>query len=461
MKLEQNDKTLLFSETTIPDIFFSDYLSQIPGDYLKIYLYIVFLSKYNKDIKLNDLSKKLNIPLKSISEGFKFLEENKLLTKKSTGYIIVDLQEATLHELYTPNLTVSKEKVAQTAKNQSRAKAIEHINNMYFQGIMSPSWYNDIDIWFRKYNFDEQVMIALFDYCYNRSAMHRNYVQTVAEAWASNKIKTWNDLDKYYEKQEKLNVMKKAIAKKAELDSKNTDDDFYKKGIALLDATIKNRDVNSDEIYNSLNQLSVLNYFEVASANDLIIAIGRKSISAQLVVSQCINLQPNLVVQINQMLKKNNANVSKKESKHDISIKGATGIKVETAPCCCPIPGDDIVGFITRGKGVKVHRINCPNIVHEKRRLIETTWNEVLDLTYYPVNLEIESVDRGNLVVDLMSMISLCKIKIDSISAKSHYETKTATISCTVYVSDVNHLDSLITKLKQIQGIYEVRRVFH
>lgn len=255
--------------------------------------------------------------------------------------------------------------------------------------------------------------------------------------------------------------IKKAIAKKAELDSKNTDDDFYKKGIALLDATIKNRDVNRDEIYNSLNQLSVLNYFEVASANDLIIAIGRKSISAQLVVSQCINLQPNLVVQINQMLKKNNANVSKKESKHDISIKGATGIKVETAPCCCPIPGDDIVGFITRGKGVKVHRINCPNIVHEKRRLIETTWNEVLDLTYYPVNLEIESVDRGNLVVDLMSMISLCKIKIDSISAKSHYETKTAIISCTVYVSDVNHLDSLITKLKQIQGIYEVRRVFH
>ena len=214
MKLEQNDKTLLFSETVIPDVFFSDYLSQIPGDYLKIYLYIIFLSKYKKDIKLNDLSKKLNIPLKTISEGLKFLEENKLITKKSTGYIIIDLQEATLHELYTPNLTISKEKVATTAKNKSRAKAIEHINNMYFQGIMSPSWYNDIDIWFRKYNFDEQVMIALFDYFYNRSAMHRNYVQTVAEAWASNKIKTWNDLDKYYEKQEKLNSLKKSISKK-------------------------------------------------------------------------------------------------------------------------------------------------------------------------------------------------------------------------------------------------------
>ena len=134
--------------------------------------------------------------------------------KKTTGYVIVDLQEATLHSLYTPNLTMSKEKIAQTAQNKSRAKAIEHINNMYFSGIMGPSWYNDIDLWFRKYGFDEQVMIALIDYCYKRSALHRNYVQTVAEAWASNQIKTWNDLDLYYEKQEHLNKLKKSIAKK-------------------------------------------------------------------------------------------------------------------------------------------------------------------------------------------------------------------------------------------------------
>ena len=214
MKLEQNEKSLLFSETMIPDIFFSEYLSQIPGDYLKIYFYLVFLCKYCKDIKLNDLSKKLNIPLKLINDGLKYLEENGLILKKSTGYMIVDLQEKTLHSLYTPNLTMTKEKVEQTSKNKSRAKAIEHINNMYFQGIMGPSWYNDIDLWFKKYNFDEQVMIALFDYCYNRSAMHKNYVQAVAEAWASNKVKTWNDLDNYYAEQENLNKYKKLIAKK-------------------------------------------------------------------------------------------------------------------------------------------------------------------------------------------------------------------------------------------------------
>ena len=214
MKLEQNEKQLLFSETVVPDIFFAEYLPQLPGDYMKIYFYMVFLSKYKKDIKINDMSKKLSLPLKTINDGLKFLEENKLILKKTTGYIIIDLQEATLNNLYKPNLTQSKETVEQISKNKSRAKAIEHINNMYFQGIMGPSWYNDIDLWFRKYNFDEQVMIALFDYCYNRSALHKNYVQAVAEAWGANKIQTWNDLDIYDQKQEKLKKIKNIIAKK-------------------------------------------------------------------------------------------------------------------------------------------------------------------------------------------------------------------------------------------------------
>ena len=79
MKLEQNEKQLLFSETMIPDIFFAEHLSQIPGDYLKIYLYLIFLSKYKKDVKINDLSKKLSLPVKAINDGLKFLEDNNLL----------------------------------------------------------------------------------------------------------------------------------------------------------------------------------------------------------------------------------------------------------------------------------------------------------------------------------------------------------------------------------------------
>ena len=214
MKLEQSEMPLLFSETIIPDIFFAEYLSQMPSNSVKVYLYITFLSKYKKDIRLNDMSKKLALPLKDINDALSYLDTNGLIIKKENGYIVANLQEITLHKLYTPNLTASPEKVADVAKNKARAKVINHINNAYFQGIMGPSWYNDIDLWFTKYNFDDQVMIALFDYCYNRSALHKKYIQTVAEAWGNNKIQTWNDLDLYYQKQEKLMKIKKTIAKK-------------------------------------------------------------------------------------------------------------------------------------------------------------------------------------------------------------------------------------------------------
>ena len=214
MKLEQNDLSLLFSSTTIPDVFFTEYFSQMSGNSLKVYLYMTFLAKYNKDIRLNDLSKKLELPLKTIQESIKYLEEEGLITKKNTGYILNNIQEIELHKLYNPKITSSPEELKKVAQNQYRAKAIENINNEFFQGIMSPSWYSDIDLWFKKYNFDEEVMIALFRYCFNRSALHRNYIQTVAEAWFKNNIKTFNDLDKYYEKQEKLNSLQQTISKK-------------------------------------------------------------------------------------------------------------------------------------------------------------------------------------------------------------------------------------------------------
>lgn len=214
MKLTQSDLPLLFSETVIPDIFFAEYLSQMPATSVKVYLYIIFLSKYEKDAKLNDLSKNLALPLKDINDAFTYLEENGFIIRKENGFIISNLQEQTLNKLYKPNLTMSPEKVADIAQNKARAKIIEHINNTYFSGIMGPSWYNNIDIWLTKYNFDDQVLISLFDYCFRRSALNMKYVQTVAEAWGSNKIQTWEDLDSYYQKQDALVKIKKTIAKK-------------------------------------------------------------------------------------------------------------------------------------------------------------------------------------------------------------------------------------------------------
>lgn len=214
MKLEQNAASMLFSETTLPDIFFTEYLAQANGDYLKVYLYMLFLSKYNKEIKLNDLTKKLALPLNIIHEAIKYWEETGLITKKNTGYIINSIQEIELHKLYKPKISLSPQDIEKNAKSEYRAKIIESINTTFFQGIMSPGWYTDIELWFKKYSFDGDVMRALFQYCFDRSALHRNYIQVVADAWSKNNIKTYNDLENYFQKQEKLSKFKKSISKK-------------------------------------------------------------------------------------------------------------------------------------------------------------------------------------------------------------------------------------------------------
>ena len=214
MKLENTDLSSLFSNTLIPDIFFSEYLSEASGDFIKVYLYMLFLSKYDKDIKINDLSKKLVLPVKTIQDAVKYWEDKCLITKKNTGYIVNSIQEIELHKLYKPKTALSAEQLQKSAENQKRAKAIDFINNKYFSGLMPTTWYPEIELWFKKYGFDEEVMIALFGYCFDMSALHKNYVQAVAEAWNKNNIKTFNDLDVYYEKQEKLKVIAKTISKK-------------------------------------------------------------------------------------------------------------------------------------------------------------------------------------------------------------------------------------------------------
>ena len=106
MKLEQNDVSMMFSNTEIADVFFTEYLSSASGNAIKVYLYMLFLSKYGKDVKLNDLSKKLSLPLKEIQDSIKYWEDNGVITKKSTGYVVNNLQEIELHKLYKPRVSV-------------------------------------------------------------------------------------------------------------------------------------------------------------------------------------------------------------------------------------------------------------------------------------------------------------------------------------------------------------------
>ena len=135
-----------------------------------------------------------------------------MLIKNPTGYSLSNLQEIELSKLYNPKLTSSPEDMKKTEQSKERAHTIECINDQFFQGVMSPTWYTDIDMLFNKYGFDDQVMLALFNYAYDKRALHIKYLTTVADGWYKCNIKTFDDLDAYFAKREKLNVLKKDIS---------------------------------------------------------------------------------------------------------------------------------------------------------------------------------------------------------------------------------------------------------
>lgn len=223
MKIERNS-SLLLGDTAVSDIFINDYLTEAEGDFVKVYLYCLFLSKHNKDISLLDLSKKTGLQLDRVKSAVEYFNKKGLSIATERGIILCDLKEKEINRLYTPKLSTSPEDaVDKLNRNKKRSSVINAINNTFFQGIMSPAWYNDIATIFDKYNFEEEVVYSLFNYCYDKRALHKNYLFTVAEAWGLNKIQNMNDLDVYYQKYERCNKIKKSISKKLGITRKLTE----------------------------------------------------------------------------------------------------------------------------------------------------------------------------------------------------------------------------------------------
>ncbi len=143
----------------------------------------------------------------------------------------------------------------------------------------------------------------------------------------------------------------------------------------------------------------------------------------------------------------------------DISIEGMEGLLVRVARCCNPVPGDDIIGFITRGRGVSVHRCDCPNLAQksdENGRFLEASWEGEPDASY-PVEVEIIADDRKNLLADIMASVNESKVDITAVNARAD-KNSIATIYMTMVVKNQVHLDQIMNKIKKVKEVYEVRR---
>ena len=226
------------------------------------------------------------------------------------------------------------------------------------------------------------------------------------------------------------------------------------RGKELCIAAFKERDADPEKINELLNTANILNNYHCSTIDDLFFNISKK------------NPTPSAILDYVGIKKKNKKEIviSKKETSADfdspVYIENGDGVKINLGNCCTPIPGDNIVGYITKGMGVTVHRRDCPNIRGEKARLIDVFWKHNLTGTY-PVDLSIECNDRNNLVADVMNCLSTFKIKITEFSAKMHQETDTVTILCQIYVTDMNMLNSIFQALKNISSVYDIKRVIH
>lgn len=212
MKFEKDERSELFEKTEISDVFFTEYIAEAPSVAVKVYMYLLYYTKYNKDLSLNDLPKILGITYNEMNNALEYLTNKGIMIRKESGYTLTSLETIELHKLYKPKIGLTAEEIKSNSKDQYKEKTIQAINDKYFQGMMSTSWYNDVLLWFKKYGFTEEVMLALFEQGYKNGAVqHRNYLLAVADSWAANKVKTHNDLDSYYIKLDKLNNLEKKI----------------------------------------------------------------------------------------------------------------------------------------------------------------------------------------------------------------------------------------------------------
>ncbi|MFA6621210.1 MAG: bifunctional (p)ppGpp synthetase/guanosine-3',5'-bis(diphosphate) 3'-pyrophosphohydrolase, partial [Candidatus Caldatribacteriota bacterium] len=210
---------------------------------------------------------------------------------------------------------------------------------------------------------------------------------------------------------------------------------------------------NSDleEKFNSFSQ--PMGYTDFDS---LLEAIGYKKISPVSLINKILPQEEKKEIQTKE---KSEAETVKRIDK-GVKIEGVDNILVRFAHCCHPVPGDEIIGYITRGRGVTIHRTECPNlknISEEEGRLINVEWHKS-ENDYFPVKIKIISSDRKNLISDVSMILSNFKASIMSINGSAN-KNGMAFLNLTIEVSTLEHLKEIITRLRSLRAVKEVKRI--
>ena len=157
----------------------------------------------------------------------------------------------------------------------------------------------------------------------------------------------------------------------------------------------------------------------------------------------------------------------KRPKKHEthasngVVVRGIDDVLVRLSRCCNPVPGDKIIGFVTRGRGVSVHREDCPNAVELKQhpeRIIEVHWEDSVPDAIYNVEIIVEALDRMNLLIDVASVLSEYGANMLNVSSTTHRDGM-AEMRFLFQISDISKIERILSKLQAVEGVFDARRM--
>ncbi|GEN82370.1 GTP pyrophosphokinase [Sporosarcina luteola] len=239
------------------------------------------------------------------------------------------------------------------------------------------------------------------------------------------------------------------------------------KGSEMVEREVKFQEFDLKAVLTSENIQRAIDKFSFTSEEDMYAAVGSNGITAQQVVNRLaekIRKERDQQDTIDKIVSDMKAPQQVKTTESGVIVKGLENLLIRLSKCCNPIPGDDIVGFITKGRGVSVHREDCPNIHTEEDndRLIDVEWavDSNSARKEFQVDIEISAFDRLGLLNEVMMVVAETKTPMIAVSGKADKE-KLAKISMTIKITDIAHLHRIVDRIKQIRDIYSVQRVIH
>ena len=207
-------------------------------------------------------------------------------------------------------------------------------------------------------------------------------------------------------------------------------------------------------------------YFNHISEDDILAAVGYGGIAIKTVVLKLIDLykkdtSPEKTTSLKSAKDFENLKMRsiKKRAGTGILVKGQEGLEVHLAKCCNPVPGDKIIGYVTRTKGVSVHRLDCPNTINfiNKERQIEVEWEQTTSGMFL-VTIEVISYDRTGLMADILAALTEMKLSVSSANVKVE-NTGMAVMNLGIQIKDLPQLDYIMTKIRRIKGVHSVNRM--